>query len=541
METGAHTRASDGSLASDDLEWVMESLSGDEADEISVDESSEDEITPATMHDELTTGMPLDGASGAELMPFEGFLDPGHPLYAEAIQATHKTAERLEASTRKIYSQALRRFQKFCTDYDFPDPLCTRYHYLPTIVMIYMYRVSVKTKSSSSAETIRSALSWHFTKPTMIAGGHPDNSWIVEVDDNGTLQAWGNPARSVIVKDTCKALRKEKKREHIPKHARPMDIQNLEKLLKFTRESGSVAPSLARWYQAVASLAFYAMARINEIMKLRYHDIHLGLSRRSLHDPDTEIRYGFFNITNRKTHSDPTTTRKYYLHHLPVTEWACDALVHVAAWVEYAEAQLHHSWRDGDFLFPAILREKSKPKPKKRRLEAGAAPVKARSSPKPADLTRIRIEWGVEMSPGAFNKLLLDLGKQSGLLPPGSAKVNRFTSHCFRRGGAQHRFMYADQLWSLRLIKWWAGWAPDPARHLYRAVKDFWPEERSNFPSKVCRIKKIAEFVRERYNDDVDRFEQILIGRTGKRALRINDVVKEINSIKIEEQTQATA
>ena len=36
-----------------------------------------------------------------------------------------------------------------------------------------------------------------------------------------------------------------------------------------------------------------------------------------------------------------------------------------------------------------------------------------------------------------------------------------FTTHCFRRGGAQYRFMYAPigQRWSLCKIRWWGGWA----------------------------------------------------------------------------------
>lgn len=36
-----------------------------------------------------------------------------------------------------------------------------------------------------------------------------------------------------------------------------------------------------------------------------------------------------------------------------------------------------------------------------------------------------------------------------------------FTTHCFRRGGAQYRFMYAPvgKRWTLARIRWWGGWA----------------------------------------------------------------------------------
>ncbi|KAF9560859.1 hypothetical protein EC968_005976 [Mortierella alpina] len=46
--------------------------------------------------------------------------------------------------------------------------------------------------------------------------------------------------------------------------------------------------------------------------------------------------------------------------------------------------------------------------------------------------------------------------------PTDTSKGNynaRFTSHCFRRGGAQYRFMFAKERWSLEAVKWWGGWS----------------------------------------------------------------------------------
>lgn len=36
-----------------------------------------------------------------------------------------------------------------------------------------------------------------------------------------------------------------------------------------------------------------------------------------------------------------------------------------------------------------------------------------------------------------------------------------FSTHCFRRGGAQYRFMFAPfgQRWTLQRVRWWGGWA----------------------------------------------------------------------------------
>ena len=43
----------------------------------------------------------------------------------------------------------------------------------------------------------------------------------------------------------------------------------------------------------------------------------------------------------------------------------------------------------------------------------------------------------------------------------GAGIQTRYTTHSFRRGGAQYRFMFAPigTRWSLNMIRWWGGWA----------------------------------------------------------------------------------
>jgi hypothetical protein len=38
-------------------------------------------------------------------------------------------------------------------------------------------------------------------------------------------------------------------------------------------------------------------------------------------------------------------------------------------------------------------------------------------------------------------------------------KDAKYTTHCLRRGGAQHRFLFAKERWTLTDIKNWGGWA----------------------------------------------------------------------------------
>jgi len=66
----------------------------------------------------------------------------------------------------------------------------------------------------------------------------------------------------------------------------------------------------------------------------------------------------------------------------------------------------------------------------------------------------IEPHWAI--SSDAAQKMITQAATAAGL--PGAAL---FTMHCFRRGGAQYRFMFAPigEQWTLARIRWWGGWA----------------------------------------------------------------------------------
>jgi hypothetical protein len=43
----------------------------------------------------------------------------------------------------------------------------------------------------------------------------------------------------------------------------------------------------------------------------------------------------------------------------------------------------------------------------------------------------------------------------------GAGICGSFSTHCFRRGGAQYHFMFAlvGERWTLARVRWWGGWA----------------------------------------------------------------------------------
>jgi len=72
------------------------------------------------------------------------------------------------------------------------------------------------------------------------------------------------------------------------------------------------------------------------------------------------------------------------------------------------------------------------------------------------------INMDLEMSSNSVNEMVKMFAKDAGLIQGDNSDITTFTTHCFRRGGAQHAFMYAPvgERWTLALCRWWGGWAP---------------------------------------------------------------------------------
>ena len=100
-----------------------------------------------------------------------------------------------------------------------------------------------------------------------------------------------------------------------------------------------------------------------------------------------------------------------------------DMFSHLLAWVKYLEWLLGRELAHGDYLFPYV------------------GPNGIPHIDQPMDHNKVQC-------------LINEFTGQAGL-------KKHYSTHCFRRGGAQYRFMYApvSQRWSLTMVRWWGGWA----------------------------------------------------------------------------------
>jgi hypothetical protein len=104
-----------------------------------------------------------------------------------------------------------------------------------------------------------------------------------------------------------------------------------------------------------------------------------------------------------------------------------DLYKHLLTWLDFAEKYLlGRPWHPDDHIFPKMGNQGKRAHPE---------------TPPTAD---------------AISKMIFEMATAAGI-----ANADKFSTHCFRRGGAQYRFMYAPdgERWSLACIRWWGGWA----------------------------------------------------------------------------------
>lgn len=100
-----------------------------------------------------------------------------------------------------------------------------------------------------------------------------------------------------------------------------------------------------------------------------------------------------------------------------------DAYTRLEVYVKFYEKQIGRELEDDDYLFPFIS-------------------------------SNGLINSKKAMDSSVFLKIFHDF-----MFSAGVKKV--YSTHSFRRGGAQYRFMFCsvDKRWSLYIIRWWGGWA----------------------------------------------------------------------------------
>ncbi|KAG1888558.1 hypothetical protein F4604DRAFT_2023940 [Suillus subluteus] len=218
--------------------------------------------------------------------------------------------------------------------------------------------------------------------------------------------------------------------------------------------------------RAFATTGFTIWTRNFELTKIRRKDVVWNCQGL----PPYNIPYDLVSLLNRKGWQRKGETdgalegHEYEVYPQHQTPEIC-MFTHLRAWVKFfEEVLLRRPLEPDEFIF---------------------ARVGANSVVYPSD----------ELSYDSVMKMLTWMCKDVGL-------TARYTTHCFRRGGARYRFMFTPlgQRWSLATIRWWGAWAEgESVDTLIRYLLDELTRYEKNHRDALCPIPREGD---ETFNGD---------------------------------------
>ena len=191
--------------------------------------------------------------------------------------------------------------------------------------------------------------------------------------------------------------------------------RNMEQMLDYFDKDASkpvpkYTPALRLWWESLAQSSFILWTRLDELLDLRWKHVEF------LSEDDRE--FVKIEITFRKTNqSDPNKGNVYKLPDLSELEPATNPFKKLnqlrTYFTQIPPSECWDAFITGDaFVFPKI------------NVKTG------------------EIQWGVKMDQRDANDLLQQVYKDCGIIRDNCSGT--FTSHTFRRGGAQHRLAYSS-------------------------------------------------------------------------------------------------
>ncbi|KIL56121.1 hypothetical protein M378DRAFT_89832, partial [Amanita muscaria Koide BX008] len=174
------------------------------------------------------------------------------------------------------------------------------------------------------------------------------------------------------------------------------------------------------WY---CSCNTFGTIRLGDLCALQAAHVSGDLSQPPYNVPYFQVslvnRKGWLRKVNSQSDLDNGRTFKIFKQDIP----EIDMYTHLRTWIQHLESTSGRKLQEGDYIFPYMSPN------------SHIHPIEPISHDK-------------------VQNLLSTFTKGAGL-------TKHFKTHCFRRGGAQYRFMHAPlgKRWTLDMIQWWGGWA----------------------------------------------------------------------------------
>ncbi|KAL0578113.1 hypothetical protein V5O48_003892 [Marasmius crinis-equi] len=311
----------------------------------------------------------------------------------------------------------------------------------PYAIYFYLYhKFFEEDKGKSTAWQIFSAWKKYYND---LDGDKYRGKWH---QDRETKEWVGNPTGCAMVLDMLKACQ-NKDGETDRKHSHAISIEDMKALYKWSlhecpaNSAVNDMEMLAKvtehlHFRAFITLAFNLWTRNSEACNLKWGYIENNA------EPQPGSTPGDGNPMNvhlrgrtgwQKKMAKGETQLNGHLYRLyPQSLPWIDAYTHLLTWKTHLETYiLKRPVQADDYLFPSV------------------------------GMGGHSVQIGTPISADTIQKKINEFAEAAGL-----PRAGRFTTHCFRRGGAQYRFMYAPigERWTLSRVRWWGGWAPSERR-----------------------------------------------------------------------------
>ncbi|KIM35710.1 hypothetical protein M413DRAFT_55263, partial [Hebeloma cylindrosporum] len=354
-------------------------------------------------------------------------------------------------------------------------------HFSPTALTMYItYKCIHQNLKSGTGDSIHAAFKHMWDQAS---GGLYRGKWCF----NEAKQLWeGNPIESAEVADLTKALRNKGGAQGGDRtHSVTMSKQHMEKIFAWSERicpSGSAPASNLEerklkmkhlGFHGFSSSAWTVWSRCFELVKLQKKKLTMDQENPSAFG----LMYHALQLIDRKGWQGKMGEQEldllsniFHLYDRPDLG-ACNAYRWLNEWISFLEDEIYKRPLDpDDYIFPAM----------------GVNGIVH-----PREL----------MSHETVQKYIDEFTYSAGIA---QATAGRFSTHCFRRGGAQYYFMFAPvgKRWSLRKVRWWGGWAEgEQGETLIRYLLDELHSYEESFNDALCplQVEKDVTFMAEHH------------------------------------------
>ncbi|KDR71666.1 hypothetical protein GALMADRAFT_75054 [Galerina marginata CBS 339.88] len=364
---------------------------------------------------------------------------------------------------------------EFRTAFTGPPVKCT-----PMAIATFLaHKCMVEECGKSTASQIHASFLKHYDR---LAGDTYRGRWCF----HDAHKRWeGNPVRSAVVIDMLAACQ-NKDGEGERNHSRAMSMEDMRKLHKASQrdcpvldESRSYAEQADVIAQRGTHLLFNALSssgwtiwmRYVEATSLKYKNFMFRGNRRRPTREDlgeSQKPHSFtLNLRDRKNWQNRLKKGEHQMRgHLygvyaQLDKPEVDMYTHLLDWLDfYEQVLLGRPLGPEDYVFPTI------------------------------GVNGMSVQPDRPMSAAVAQKKIIEMAKKAGI-----DGAEGYTTHCYRRGGAQYRFIYGPlgERWHMNRIRWWGGWAPGEHRDtLMRYLLDELHTYEEDHSDALCPINQKA-------------------------------------------------